>query len=99
MFTYMPDDRGIAFDVNETFYINSGHGISEMLSISLDPDILVHSHSDYAQVRGLLILNGEFKKSENSYEHEHVTQDSNQIEKIDDVNESIARFYHRIPVE
>src|SRR5690625_2952583 len=99
MFTYMPDDRGISFDVNETFYFNSGHGISEMLSISLDPDILVQSHSDYAQVRGLLILNGEFKKSPNRQRNLELHQQTNQIEKVDDVDELLAKFYHRIPVE
>ncbi len=94
----MPDNRGLAFDVNETYYLNAAQGISEMLTISLDPDILVQSQSEYVQVRGLMILKGEYKKSKNS-QHQQIHNQSNHLERIQDVDDDVAKFFHRIPVE
>src|SRR5690625_5900257 len=56
------DNHGMSFDVDETLYFEKGQGISEMLSISLEPDILVQSYNEYVQVRGLIILQGEYRK-------------------------------------
>lgn len=90
----------MTFDVDETLFFEKGQGISEMMSISLEPDILVQSYNDYVQVRGLIVLQGEYRK-ENAHEENvpPTNQNINYIEKVIDLEEGIASFSHRIPVE
>src|SRR5690625_1766370 len=95
------DNRGMSFDVDETLYFEKGQGISEMVSISLEPDILVQSYNEYVQVRGIILLQGEYRKVND--DEENVSSYNNQftkyIEKVMDLEEGIASFSHRIPVE
>src|SRR5690625_2325770 len=95
------DNHGMSFDVDETLYFEKGQGISEMLSISLDHDILVQSCNEYVQVRGLIILQGEYRKVIEDGEDTvaYNNQFAKYIEKVIDLVDGKASFSHRIPVE
>jgi len=95
------DNHGMSFDVDETLYFEKGQGISEMLSISLEPDILVQSYNEYVQVRGLIILQGEYRKVIEDGEDTvaYNNQFAKYIEKVIDLVDGRASFSHRIPVE
>src|SRR5690625_2774629 len=102
MLSNVNDNRGMTFDVDETLFFEKGQGISEMMSISLEPDILVQSYNDYVQVRGLIILQGEYRKEnvvEESIPPLHSNQNIKYIEKVLNLEDGIASFSHRIPVE
>src|SRR5690606_19452538 len=94
-------DDVIIFDVNETLYFERGQEIAEMVSISLDPDIAIQAYDQYIQVRGLIMLQGEYVKVENSQpEYQEFTEElTNYIEKVVDTEENQAQFSHRFPVE
>src|SRR5690625_4634708 len=72
-----------------------------MLAISLEPDIAIETFHDYVQIRGIIILQGECKKTTENLE-EVGTPDNvvtNYIEKIIDTEPGQAMFSHRFPVE
>lgn len=92
----------ITFDVNETLYFEKGQEIDEMVSISLDPEIAIQSYDNYIQVRGLIILQGEYIKAEDRSDDGNTYNDAEltgYIEKVIDTEENQAQFSHRFPVE
>ncbi len=92
----------IEFELNETLLFESGQEIDEMVSISLNPDIAVQKYDTYIQIRGLIILQGEYIKAN---EQSHLSESSYNekakgfIEKVMETNEGHAQFSHRFPVE
>ncbi|WP_339208010.1 LysM peptidoglycan-binding domain-containing protein [Bacillus sp. FSL R5-0432] len=56
----MSQNNRLQFSVEESIYFKSGQEVSELLSISLDPDILVQEVNDYVSIRGSLELTGEY---------------------------------------
>lgn len=91
------DEGSITFDVNDTLFFKSGQGISEMISISLDPDIIVQSYGDYVQIRGLILLQGEYSRAlPNTGEQNSVY---GTIEKVIETENNNALFSHRFPVD
>jgi len=93
----------IAFNLDESLYFEHGQEISEMVSISLDPDITLERQETYAQISGVIVLNGTYEKVlDQSASKPYVTQDQQHkyIEKIiDHHNGTTADFYHRFPIE
>ena len=93
----------IAFNLDESLYFEHGQEISEMVSISLDPDITLERQETYAQISGVIVLNGTYEKvSDQSASQPYVNQDQHDkyIEKIvDHHNGTTADFYHRFPIE
>lgn len=90
------DSRAISFDVNETLSFESGQGIAHMVSISVEPDILVQSYEEYIQIRGLIILQGEYERSK---EDATVSSGKQMMEKVVETNHHRALFSHRFPVD
>lgn len=56
----MSQNNRLQFSVEESIYFKNGQEVSELLSISLDPDILVQEVNDYVSIRGSLELTGEY---------------------------------------
>lgn len=92
-------DNYISFDVNETLYFEHGQEIEEMLSISLDPDISLQMYEAYVQIRGIILLHGAYKKSQNQHNNSHKESVTAHIEKITDRNDDEAEFSHRFPLD
>ncbi|MEI3612873.1 stage VI sporulation protein D [Pseudogracilibacillus sp. SO30301A] len=94
------DKDMIEFDLNETLYFESGQEINEMVSISLDPDIAVQPYDSYVQIRGLIILQGEYRKEPNPTDHsQNANNAKNYIESVYETDQDQASFSHRFPVE
>lgn len=93
----------ITFEVQESLFFESGQEIAEMVSISLDPDIVVQAYKDDIQIRGIILLQGEYKKEIDSYMEQSYTEEDAAIRYIEKVmdgdNEETAMFSHRFPVE
>ena len=91
----------LSFTVNEALYLETGQGIEEMLAISLEPDIAIETFHDYVQIRGIIILQGECKKTTENLEEVGAPDNvvTNYIEKIIDTEPGQAMFSHRFPVE
>src|SRR5690625_4092619 len=76
-------------------------GIEEMLAISLDPDIAIETFHEDIRIRGIIILQGEYKKvldEQNKSDHESFNS-LQIIEKMIETEEDQVMFSHRFPVE
>src|SRR5690625_2797452 len=92
----------IEFDLSETLYFESGQEIEEMLSISLDPDIAIQPYDSYVQIRGLIILQGEYRKRKQDVmdkDNNHYDHTKEYVEKVIETAPNQAKFSHRFPVE
>src|SRR5690606_15060770 len=79
-----------------------GQEIDEMVSISLDPDIVVESFEDYVQIRGIIELSGEYfrkRDGENVEETFFENESFRYVEKIVNINRDMNHFQHRFPVD
>jgi stage VI sporulation protein D len=54
------NQSSIRFSVEESIWFQRGQEVSELLSMSLDPEIIIQEHDQYISVRGGLILTGEY---------------------------------------
>lgn len=91
----------ITFELNEKLRCKKEHEIDEMISISLDPDIVIQTYDDYIQIRGVVFLVGEYHLSPLVHRDEvHREQVEGQfIENVEHIDENIVQFSHRFPVE
>lgn len=96
-------DRPVfSFELNETLYFEKGQEVNEMRGVSLEPDISIHSFNEYISIRGVIELKGDYQKTiqeaEESIETENL-QSKRYVEVVEDLDEDIAAFSHRFPVE
>lgn len=55
------NQSSIRFSVEESIWFKKGQEVSELLSMSLDPEIIIQEHEQYISVRGGLVLTGEYR--------------------------------------
>src|SRR5690625_2803242 len=91
----------ITFSLNEILTFEVGQDIDEMISISLNPDIIIQSYDDYVQIRGVIFLSGDFYKRETASEinFSKMERSFNYVEKIIEKENNVVHFSHRFPVE
>ena len=93
-----------SFDLNESLYFEKGQGVSEMIGISLDPEISIQPFNEYVSIRGVIELHGEYRKApekDDAIESLNFDDDHSRryLEKIEDTTDDRAEFSHRFPVE
>lgn len=98
------DDNLFVFDLNESLYFESGQEISEMLSISLDPEITVQPFNDYVSIRGVIQLQGEYQKAEVTEENDTPLDledhhSRRYLDRVEETREGVASFSHEFPIE
>src|SRR5690625_3870331 len=102
---HMFDDQEIfSFELEETLYFERGQEVSEMVGISLDPTISIHSHNDYVSIKGQIILEGQYEKVEaERIEAESFESDDAEgrrcIDQIEDDEDGLSHFFHQFPIE
>lgn len=102
----MVHDRDVfSFELNESLYFEKEHEVSEMVGISLDPEISIQTYNDYVSIRGVIELQGEYIKADTSFSHDESTlnfedyQSRRYLERIEDAGNGRAIFSHRFPIE
>ncbi len=94
-----------SFDLNESLYFEKGQEVSQMLGISLEPEISIQSFNEYVSIRGVIELNGEYEKNQVDFEDGEESLDFNDhqsrryIEQTKDEENGLVAFSHRFPVE
>ncbi|WP_170289457.1 stage VI sporulation protein D [Metabacillus lacus] len=89
------------FSVEESVWFQKGQEVSQLLSISLDPDISIQEHDQYISIKGALRLTGEYEAGDDAGEDE----ENYQYTAARFVNEVNARedgsyeLSHRFPVD
>ncbi|KEP26497.1 MULTISPECIES: stage VI sporulation protein D [Bacillus] len=96
----MSQNNRLQFSVEESIYFKNGQEVSELLSISLDPDILVQEVNDYVSIRGSLELTGEY----NINQEERLGESSSyasyrQADEVKVREDGTAELLHQFPVD
>ncbi|MFT4399861.1 LysM peptidoglycan-binding domain-containing protein [Bacillus sp. SW14] len=94
----MPQNHRLQFSVEESIYFQKGQEVSELLSISLDPDIRVQEVNDYVSIRGSLELTGEYNIDQNKHTEEFYT-DKRFVEEVRKREDGSAELTHCFPVD
>lgn len=92
--------ENLRFSVEESVWFQKGQEVSELVSISLDPDIVIQEHDQYVSIRGALQLTGEYRIDENTSEEEE--RDFTSVRLVNEVktrDDGITELNHRFPVD
>ncbi|MCY8241128.1 LysM peptidoglycan-binding domain-containing protein [Bacillus haynesii] len=94
----MPQNNRLQFSVEESICFQKGQEISELLSISLDPDITVQEVNDYVSIRGSLELTGEYNIDQ-TREYAELPATSRFVEDVKLKGDGSAELTHCFPVD
>ncbi|MED3603226.1 LysM peptidoglycan-binding domain-containing protein [Bacillus subtilis] len=94
----MPQNHRLQFSVEESICFQKGQEVSELLSISLDPDIRVQEVNDYVSIIGSLELTGEYNIDQNKHTEEIYT-DKRFVEQVRKREDGSAELTHCFPVD
>lgn len=104
--SYLVNEQDVfSFDLNESLYFEKGQEVSQMLSISLEPEISIQSFNEYVSIRGVIELHGEYEKNQVDSENDEQLLDFEDhhsrryFEEIRSEENGLATFSHRFPVE
>ena len=93
----------IRFSVEESVWFKKGQEVSDLIGISLEPEISVQEHDNYISIRGALVLSGEYRPQTRDGEDEiNSLRDSAIYRTIDEVIESEEGNFvmkHRFPID
>src|SRR5690606_20497387 len=62
--------ENLRFSVEESVWFHKGQEVSELISISLDPDTVRKAHDQYVSIRCALQRTGESRRDRNHHEEE-----------------------------
>ncbi|BAM53247.1 morphogenetic spore protein [Bacillus subtilis BEST7613] len=94
----LPQNHRLQFSVEESICFQKGQEVSELLSISLDPDIRVQEVNDYVSIIGSLELTGEYNIDQNKHTEEIYT-DKRFVEQVRKREDGSAELTHCFPVD
>ncbi|MEH7387744.1 stage VI sporulation protein D [Bacillus sp. JJ1521] len=92
--------ENLRFSVEESVWFQKGQEVSELISISLDPDIIIQEHDQYVSIRGALQLTGEYRIDVINAEEEE--RDFASVRLVNEVitrEDGISELNHRFPVD
>ena len=90
----------LRFSVEESVWFQKGQEVSALLSISLDPNIVIQEDNQYVSIRGALELTGEYRIDEETI-HED-TRDFTSVRVVNEVitrEDGISELKHSFPVD
>ena len=94
----MPQNHRLQFSVEESICFQKGQEVSELLSISLDPDISVQEVNDYVSIRGSLELTGEYNIDQ-TREYAELPATRRFVEDVTLKGDGSAELTHCFPVD
>ncbi|WP_174613948.1 LysM peptidoglycan-binding domain-containing protein [Virgibacillus ihumii] len=101
----MADDQAVfRFDLNESLYFEKGQEVLEMMGVSLEPEISIQPFHDYISIRGVIELQGTYKRlpsNEDNAEPDNLNDyhSKRYVEKVVELEDDRSEFLHRFPVE
>ncbi|MBU8879582.1 stage VI sporulation protein D [Bacillus sp. FJAT-29790] len=90
----------LRFSLEESVWFQKGQEVSELISISLDPDIMIQENDQYVTIQGSLELTGEYKRTEiGTSDDERTFTAPKFIQVIEEREEGTCEFTHYFPVD
>ncbi|GAA0294697.1 stage VI sporulation protein D [Gracilibacillus halotolerans] len=85
------------FELNETIYFDRENEIEEMLGVGLEPVITVEETGDVISVRGVLELQGEYRKKKEA--NNEIIIESSFVDRVEPLSEDLNEFFHRFMLD
>ncbi|WP_170885644.1 stage VI sporulation protein D [Bacillus alkalicellulosilyticus] len=95
----------LSFSIEESVWLNKGQEISEILSMSLDPEITIEESEQHVFIRGGLQLVGEYRPNKNVPEEENIPSNIDElasfrsIEQVTVSEDGIGEIKHYFPID
>lgn len=90
----------LRFSLEESVWFQRGQEVSDLISISLDPDILIQENDQYVTIQGALELSGEYKRYESAeIEFDDSFTAPKFIQVVEEREEGVCEFTHFFPVD
>lgn len=89
----------LRFSLEESVWFQKGQEVAELVSVSLDPDIVIQESDQYVTISGSLQLTGEYRRHEDvAFEEEYVATQK-YVQNVEYREDGIYEFLHRFPVD
>ncbi|SFB16446.1 MULTISPECIES: stage VI sporulation protein D [unclassified Bacillus (in: firmicutes)] len=89
----------LRFSLEESVWFQKGQEVAELVSVSLDPDIVIQESDQYVTISGSLQLTGEYRRHEDvALEGDYVTAQKF-VQNVEHREDGIYEFSHRFPVD
>ncbi|EWG09026.1 stage VI sporulation protein D [Cytobacillus firmus] len=91
----------LRFSLEESVWFQKGQEVSDLISISLDPNITIQESDQYVTIQGALELAGEYRRSdeETTDEEQEDFSVTKFVQTIEERGEGICEFKHYFPVD
>lgn len=98
------EQAALSFELNESLFFRQGEEVAEMIGISMEPLITIHPDSEYVQLRGVLQLEGEYRKDAHGHADYMPLEDQERhadrhVETVQEISDQLLSFSHRFPIE
>ncbi|KAA0549221.1 stage VI sporulation protein D [Bacillus sp. BGMRC 2118] len=94
------NQSSIRFTVEESVWFEKGQEVSELLSMSLDPEISIQEHEQYISVRGGLVLTGEYhaRQADEQENDREFPAGARVVQEVTS-REGVSYLTHKFPVD
>ncbi|MCA1031940.1 stage VI sporulation protein D [Bacillus timonensis] len=91
----------LRFSVEESVWFQKGQEVSDLLSISLDPDIVIQEHDQYVSIKGALLLSGDYQSrtDDDDEEQENHYPQVRYVNEVRTKEDGTCQMRHRFPVD
>lgn len=90
----------LRFSLEESVWFQKGQEVSELISISLDPNITIQESDQYVTIQGALELTGEYKRSDiEAPGDEEIFAGAKFIQSVEEREVGTCEFTHYFPVD
>ncbi|WP_246940919.1 stage VI sporulation protein D [Bacillus pinisoli] len=89
----------IRFSVEESIWFERGQEVAELLSMSLDPEIIIQEHDQYISVRGGLMLTGEYHADDSEREGSSLPTGARTVQEVATNEEGLSILKHKFPID
>ncbi|MDQ0270001.1 stage VI sporulation protein D [Cytobacillus purgationiresistens] len=91
----------LRFSLEESVWFQKGQEVSQLISISLDPNITIQESEQYVTIQGALELTGEYHRDEASVDASgsETVSTLKFVQTIEEREEGVCEFTHFFPVD
>ncbi|MDQ0351168.1 stage VI sporulation protein D [Alkalibacillus filiformis] len=89
------------FEVRENINFKRGEEIDDLYSIAIDPDVKVIHESNYVQIRGVLVVRGDYQTTNYDQESQYIVDDEdyNTVQQVRTLDNGFMEFQYPIPID
>ncbi|WP_188206296.1 LysM peptidoglycan-binding domain-containing protein [Alkalibacillus aidingensis] len=89
------------FEVRENISFRRGEEIDDLYSIAIDPDVNVIHENSFVQVRGVLVVRGDYQTNEQNLQSHYIVDEDEQntVQQVRALDNGFMEFQYPIPID